>query len=101
MKRLQLLLGLGAVVAAVAACALAFPLFGAKHLLAYIFTTVPIFGAVAAGLVDVQQIPLYDRVIIAAATLTRVAPEASWPVHVARFAGSAVCPNRLTNRLST
>lgn len=27
-------------------------------------------GAVAAGLVDVQQIPLYDRVIIAAATLT-------------------------------
>lgn len=29
-----------------------------------------LFGAVAAGLVDVQQIPLYDRVIIAAATLT-------------------------------
>jgi hypothetical protein len=27
-------------------------------------------GAVAAGLVDVQQMPLYDRVIIAAATLT-------------------------------
>lgn len=27
-------------------------------------------GAVAAGLVDVQQMPLYDRVIVAAATLT-------------------------------
>lgn len=40
------------------------------HLLVALFTTVPIFGAVAAGLVDVQQIPLYDRVIIAAATLT-------------------------------
>lgn len=70
MKRLQVLIAVGAVVAAVAACALAFPLFGAKHVLAYLFTIVPIFGAVAAGLVDVQQIPLYDRVIIAAATLT-------------------------------
>lgn len=28
-------------------------------------------GAVAAGLVDVQQMPLYDRVIVAAATLTQ------------------------------
>ena len=27
-------------------------------------------GAVAAGLIDVQQMPLYDRVIVAAATLT-------------------------------
>lgn len=27
-------------------------------------------GAVAAGMIDVQQMPLYDRVIIAAATLT-------------------------------
>lgn len=40
------------------------------HGLLLVLTTVPLFGAVAAGLVDVQQMPLYDRVIIAAATLT-------------------------------
>ena len=67
---LKLFVVAGALAVVGTACALAFPLFGARHLLAYLFTTVPIFGAVAAGLVDVQQIPLYDRVIIAAATLT-------------------------------
>jgi hypothetical protein len=43
----------------------------APHTVAALAFSLPMVGmAVAAGLVDVQQIPLYDRVIIAAATLT-------------------------------
>jgi hypothetical protein len=45
--------------------------FTAKTVLHLCFAVAPFMGmAVAAGLVDVQQIPLYDRLIIAAATLT-------------------------------
>lgn len=48
-------------------------LMGAQHFIAsrHAAPTAPRgLGAVAAGLVDVQQMPLYDRVIVAAATAT-------------------------------